>query len=328
MKFRTEIEAKKSDLTLKPWLPIVMAGSCFSENIARIMRGCLWNAVNVSGTLYNPLSIASNLELFLISDDGERILENSLFEKDGVWKSWLFDSGMAADSPEQCLEEFNQRKIKIREALKIGETIIVTFGTNVFYAYKKLDLPVSNCHKLPSSEFEQKELTIERVKEIWFKLLDHIHLIYPELQIIFTISPVRYLKYGFEGNSLSKAILRLGIDEICRHFDFCHYFPAFEILNDDLRDYRFYSSDLVHPSEEAVEYIWEKFKETYLNEEGLELVKKGEIIVKGLDHKLKPSALRMIPEAIQKKEIQRLQALKSDYQSLLNRYPHLFSINS
>lgn len=330
MKFRTEFITEKSSLTLKPWQPIVMTGSCFTENIAGKMRGSLWDAVNVTGTLFNPLSIVKALELILLLPKGksEEIFRDSLFETDGVWKSWLFDSAMTGDSPEDCMAEFSQRCQTINESLEFGKTLVVTFGSNVCYFLQRDNFPVGNCHKQQSTIFYNKGLSIEEITTLWKKFLQKLKSRFEDIDVIFTISPVRYIKYGFDGNSLSKAVLRLSIDEICNRFEFCYYFPAFEILNDDLRDYRFYASDLVHPSQDAIDYIWQKFQETYLNEEGLELLKKGESIVKGLNHQLKPSALGKIPSVLQEKEYRRLENLKSEYKSLLSQYPHLLSLNT
>lgn len=175
--------------------------------------------------------------------------------------------------------------------------------------------------------FLRKRLSVSRIVETWSALVCDLKEIYPDLRIIFTVSPVRHLKDGFEGNARSKAILLLATEELCHTHDFCSYFPAYEILNDDLRDYRFYASDLVHPSQEAVEYIWEIFKSTYLDKEGLEILKEGERISKGWKHRplpnatIKPSALSL------ENEKRRLEEISGKHKMLKEKYPAILPLS-
>lgn len=291
MKFRTEYETQRSSITLSPEVPVVMAGSCFTQNIAAKMNEHDWQAVNPCGTLYNPFSIACAIELMLDKDKGRERFEGSLFEFNGLWNSHIFDSSFSSSRRGDCIEEFLLRQKEFLDTMSKGETLIVTFGTSICYHLKETGIPVGNCHKQASALFYEKRMEVNEISSLWNEIIKKLREEYPGVRIIFTVSPVRHLKNGFSGNSRSKAILQLAIEEICRYNEDTDYFPAFEIMNDDLRDYRFYAADLVHPSEEGVRYIWEKFCETFLNDEGKQLLKEGEKKIKALTHRPKLGAL-------------------------------------
>lgn len=291
MKFRTEYEAKKSPLTLDPSNPVVLMGSCFSQNIAGVMNTFNWEAVNPGGTLYNPFSIGKAIELLLGESEGKEKFEGSLFEFNGIWNSRYFDSSFSAIVREDCLEEFAIRQQKCVMALEKGKTLIVTFGTSICYYLKSTKELVGNCHKQPSELFIRRRVSVEEISKYWDSLLKKLEGRIPGINLIFTLSPVRHLKDGFEGNSCSKSVLRLALEEICNKHSNCFYFPAYEIMMDDLRDYRFYSDDLLHPSGEGIEYIWEKFVGTYLNEFGLLRLKEGNRLYKAEHHRPKTGSL-------------------------------------
>ncbi len=294
MKFRTEYIAERSSLTLDPSRPIVLVGSCFAANIASKMRECKWEAFNGVGTLYNPMSISRVLELLVLADNPIDSLESSLFEAEERIHSWLFDSHFSASSKEKCLEGIFKNRDALLKALEGSQALIVTFGTAWCYALNHEYLPtpeakedyiVANCHKMPSAMFSRRRVSVEEISRVWISMSNQLRLKYPDLKIIFTVSPVRHLKDGFEGNTLSKATLHLAVEDICRNVDNCLYFPAYELVCDDLRDYRFYASDLVHPSDSAVEYIWENFCKTYLDEKGMLMLKAGLKEYKRLNHR-------------------------------------------
>ncbi|MCH5242627.1 MAG: GSCFA domain-containing protein [Muribaculaceae bacterium] len=291
MKFRTEYLSQRSSLTLSPLKPVVMAGSCFSENIAEKMREHLWKAVNPFGTLYNPFSICKAIDLMLDLEKGYERFEQTLFEFRGIWNSHCFDSSFSSRIKEDCIQEFLNRQKEFLENLSQGKVLIVTFGTSICYHLKKDESIVGNCHKQPSELFYEKRMSEGDVFIYWHVLIESLKKRFPDIAIIFTVSPVRHLKNGFVGNSRSKAVLQLGVEEICKYDDKCFYFPAYEIMLDDLRDYRFYASDLSHPSDEAIEYIWEKFRETFLDEEGNRILNEGSKKFKALHHRPKTGAL-------------------------------------
>lgn len=286
MKFRTEVKKEKWDIVLRPELPIGLVGSCFADNICRRMRDCLWEASNPLGVLFNPLSISRALETYLFSPDPTEAWKRSLFTDQGVVHSWLGDSSVSGENTGSSLEKFRERAATLHRVLDGGRTLFVTFGTAYcYFLTQKEGYVVANCHKQPSQMFNRRRVSADEIVEVWEETVRKLSAKYPGIRIIFTVSPVRHVRDGLHENTLSKAILHLAIDALCRKFDNCHYFPAFELLNDDLRDYRYYSSDLVHPSEMAVEYIWEYLKDNLLDERGREYVKEGEALVKRLRHR-------------------------------------------
>ena len=291
MKFRTEYKPEKSVLTLNPGVPAVLAGSCFSINIARKMDEHGWEAVNPLSTLYNPVSILEAIDMMSDLVNGSARFENSLFYGNDIWSSWWFDSSFSSVNREDCREEFKIRQNEFKTKLEEGKLLIITFGTSICYYLCDENFPVGNCHKQPAALFYRKRLTIEEIVEQWNQLISKLQNKFKDLKIIFTVSPVRHLKDGFSGNSRSKAVLQLAVEEICGRNKDCFYFPAYEILNDDLRDYRFYASDLSHPSEEAIEYIWQKFLDTFIDSSGQQLLEEGARHFKALNHKPKLGAL-------------------------------------
>ncbi len=326
MKFRTELEIGKSSVGLSPERPVVLLGSCFAANIAERMRRGLWNACNPLGTLYNPLSIERSLRMVLSVE--ESVLEESLFSGGGAWRSWLADSSMSAETVEDVAADFRRRAAMLEDMLRQGERLFVTFGTAWCYYLKEREgYVVANCHKQPASLFERRRAGIGEIADIWKALIKDLRDRFPGLEIFFTVSPVRHLKDGFEGNAVSKAILRIAVEEICRNNDHCHYFPAYEIMNDDLRDYRFYASDLVHPSEEATEYIWEKFRETYLDVAGEALLREGEKLWKALHHRPLPNATRHPSESMLRGEELRRSELERRLREFHDHHPGMLGLH-
>lgn len=277
MRFRTEYAPTAAGFTLNPEKPVLLLGSCFADNITRRMRFCRWDAENPFGVLFNPLSIASILRISLCNNTPHKDIDDSIFENDGHFHSWLFDSKKSGTSRETVYSNIEKSVTAFKDKLENSEALFITFGTSwCYFLNGKEDYIVANCHKQPQQLFTRRRLGINEITDTWRELAQIIHDKYPKLQIIFTVSPVRHLKDGFEGNARSKATLLLAVENICSHFDFCHYFPAYEIVNDDLRDYRFYASDLTHPSDTAVDYIWEILQSTYLDQRGISLLKEGE----------------------------------------------------
>ncbi len=286
MKFRTEYRPLPSSLRLSPEHPVVLLGSCFSQNIARKMIECDWEAFNGVGTLYNPLSIAKVLDLLLFDDDFFTTTKKSLFQApDGLIHSWFFDTHFSRMSADECISAIENCRKNLVSTLSQAETLIVTFGTAWCYFLTEDKELVANCHKMPQDMFVRRRISITEIVDVWTQFCQQLKNRFPNLSIIFTVSPVRHMKDGFEGNARSKATLLLAVEEICNRYDFCHYFPAYEIISDDLRDYRFYATDLVHPSDSAVEYIWEIFRQTFLDSRGENLLKEGNRRYKALNHR-------------------------------------------
>lgn len=285
MKFRTEFRPERSSLNLDVTKPAILIGSCFSQNIAARMNQCGWEAYSPTGTLYNPLSIALAIDMMLDPEKGANNFQSSIFEDHNIFNSRFYDSSFSSLNPAHCLQEFELRQKLFNEKIREGKLLLITFGTSICYFLNSTGEAVGNCHRRPASEFTLRRLGIDEIAETWKSLIGRLRMEVPDLKIIFTVSPVRHLKDGFTGNSRSKATLALAIEKICEDHTDCHYFPAYEIINDDLRDYRFYASDLVHPSDEAIQYIWEMFSQTFLDAEGIRRLEEGERRIKAEGHR-------------------------------------------
>lgn len=291
MKFRTEIDIPAAPRQIDPELPALLMGSCFSANIGRRMRRCRWRAeYNPGGTLFNPASIASQLQLALQRmshpETLDGVLESSILQRGDYFASWLFDSSCAAMSADECVDKCRKAVDVICKYLCESRLLVLTFGTSIIYRLKDEGRGVvANCHKVAASAFDRVMLTHSEISGIYNEMVPALTKINPDLQIVLTVSPVRHVKDGLHVNAVSKANLLVAIEEICGRFECCHYFPAFEIMMDDLRDYRFYGDDLVHPSDMAVEYIWDKFKRTWISEKGRLLLEEGERLTMRLEHR-------------------------------------------
>ncbi len=249
------------------------------------MRAGRWRAYpNPCGVLYNPMSIAMVLETAL-SENPESVFAESVVEREGRWVSWLTDSKVSGSSPEECVAMLTERFSDLKRCLAECSSVIITFGTSWIYELAdSTGCVVANCHKFPEKRFVRRRLSPEEISERWRQTIGMINECCGRKRFIFTVSPIRHLRDGFEGNSVSKAALMLACADICRADD-AVYFPSFEIMNDDLRDYRFYASDMLHPSDTAVEYIWSKFREEFISEEDNRILDDGEKVTKALNHR-------------------------------------------
>ena len=238
--------------------------------------------VNPFGVVYNPASLAGSLQKLI---DRQSYTEADLFLYEGVYHSFSHHSRFSGTDKAAVLEKINTRLADASDFLQEATLLIITFGTAYVYRLASTGKTVSNCHKLPAREFEEKRLTVEQITEQWNPLIRDIRTINPDLKILFTISPIRHWKNGANANQLSKAVLLLAVDEIIQSNRQCFYFPAYEIVLDDLRDYRFYADDLIHPNSQAIAYIWEKFCGAYFDPSTVELIREYEKNQKFLNHR-------------------------------------------
>jgi hypothetical protein len=257
-------------------------GSCFSENIGAFLINRKFDVdLNPFGVIFNPASIKKSLE-FLIE---EKVLsENELFYHNEQWHSFYHHTRFSGNDKESCLTGINQRMVSATRNLKKADFLFLTFGTSVIFRSVETGEVVSNCHKLPASKFINELLTSELIVAEYNELFGKLKKINPGIKIILTISPVRHLGNGVAGNQLSKAILVVSAHELCKHPD-VYYFPAYELLLDDLRDYRFYDEDMVHPSKQAVEYIINFFSSSYFDKNTLRLNEQVEKIISAYNHR-------------------------------------------
>lgn len=263
-------------------MPVLFMGSCFTENIGDRMEELKFpTTVNPFGVLYNPSSVRSGLEVLL---DNRDFNENDLHFYNDQWLSFYHDTEFSDADKEKCLDKINSSVNAARKHLQTANYLIITFGTAWTYRYKKTGNIVSNCHKIPANEFERRKLSVEDIFVQWAKLLNRVEDLNPNLKIIFTVSPVRHWKDGAVQNQLSKSTLILAINQLMKIFENVEYFPAYEIMMDDLRDYRFYADDMLHPSAVAIDYIWDKFSKTYFEKETIEIIKEVNQIIQAKKH--------------------------------------------
>ncbi len=262
----------------------LLLGSCFVENIGRELEALRFRTdLNPFGVLYNPASIAAALRRLLHPVPYKA---SDLFQRDGIYHSFDHHSRFSSPSGEDCLQMINGRLRTSGEGLYHVGRLIITFGTAYVYRLKSTGQVVANCHKLPEQSFLRTRLTAEEVTDEWKDLLPALWKANPSLKILFTVSPIRHWKDGAHANQLSKSTLLMAIEELRNLFpERTDYFPAYEIMMDELRDYRFYADDMIHPSPLAVRYIWERFGDHYFTEETRTVIKEVEEIERALSHK-------------------------------------------
>jgi hypothetical protein len=263
----------------------IFFGSCFTENVGNRMKDLKFDTdINPFGILYNPVSVSNSLQLLL---KNKEFTEADLIEADGLWHSFYHHGRFSFSGKQETIETINSR-IKLSSAfLEKAGFLFITFGTAWVYGYKKTGQIVSNCHKIPANEFERIRLSVNEIVSEYEALLNEIRRRNPLLKVIFTVSPIRHWKDGAVENQRSKAVLLLAIDEIISKIgaDFCAYFPAYEIVMDELRDYRFYADDMIHISDFAVNHIWERFQTSLIDTESLLIIPQIQKIIKAVNHK-------------------------------------------
>lgn len=288
MKFRTEIQIPAAPFLIDVEQPALLMGSCFADNIGEKMMRSGWAAVvNPCGVVYNPASMAALFQLALLHRMQRReIIASSLTVRDSdKWVSWFMDSHTAALTTEECIDKTLEAVDRLEEALEKSGVLLLTFGTPMVWLLKGTDRAVGNCHKHPAVEFDRSRLDVDEIVGTWKMIIEAVRMRNPNLKVVFTISPVRYLHDGFASNTIQKAILALVCEKLTACLENSCYFPAFEIMNDDLRDYRFYADDMKHPSTSAVEYIWEKFCANMISAEGRAKLKTGAAVWARQNHR-------------------------------------------
>lgn len=283
MDFRTRIDIPKPDLSISHKSHIMMMGSCFIENIGKLLIENKFDVnLNPFGILYNPLSISRALKFII---ERKRFAETDIFEHKGLYHSFWHHGVFSNVDKADCLSGINESVDKAANDLHNADVLFITFGTAYVFSLKEQNMIVGNCHKLPASDFDRYRLSVEDIVNEWERLIKEIREINPLLQIIFTVSPIRHLKDGAHENQLSKSILLLAIDKICESADGLSYFPSYEIVLDELRDYRFYDEDMVHPNPVAIKYIWERLSGTYFGEDVHPVIEEWRKLYQALNHR-------------------------------------------
>lgn len=265
MKFHLNYTPPKASFQISHKDSLLLTGSCFTENIGSLLRDSKFNAiVNPGGILFNPSSIYNFLNSAL---KNEKTNEDLILERQGKFYSYLHHSSFSAPSKNGLTKKINAEILDTHHFLKNATTLFITFGTAFIYKHKKLNQTVANCHKQPSDIFTKELLDTHQIVDPYTNLIQEIRQVNPSIKIIFTVSPVKHLKDSLELNTISKSTLLLSVHKLTAQIKDCFYFPAFELVNDDLRDYRFYKEDLAHPNDQAIQYIWNKFSDCFFNEQ-------------------------------------------------------------
>ena len=236
----------------------ILLGSCFAQYMGEKMQAEGWVVTsNPLGTLYNPFSILQTVRAALHLDEACI----PVFPTDGEWRCWWANTTFRTPTEEGTRALVKAQLQSLRDALLEARKMVVTLGTNVCYKLQENGMVVTNCQRQPDRLFHEYRAPLSEVTTVLEELVKEVLSANPEMEITFTVSPYRYKKYGLHGSQLSKATLLLAVDEVVKaHPGVCHYFPAYEVMMDELRDYRYYAPDGVHPSAEAVEIIWERWK--------------------------------------------------------------------
>ncbi len=313
MNFRTPVNIEPGKTVIDHNDAIFSLGSCFAENIAEKLAYYKFTVLNNPfGVLYNPASIAAAIRL--ISDKKNFTKDDLVFHNE-AWRSFYHDSRFSHPQWEECLENINRWLTASRRFLKRASHLIITYGTAYVFIHKERREIVANCHKMPAKIFRRHRLTVTEAAKYISKCMESVKKFNPRLQLIFSISPVRHLKDGAVNNQRSKAVLLLALEEAIAGNDRCHYFPAYEIMMDELRDYRFYDTKMVQPAQTAVDYIWEKFAGCYLSKDTASVLRDIHKLQQAVAHR----PLNSASPGHQRFIVKQLELIKE----LEKKYPHL-----
>ena len=283
MKLQTQISLVKKTPAIDYNSKLFLLGSCFSENIAdKFSYYKFQNKVNPLGVLFHPLAI---LDLLKRSQNRIDYSEKDLFFSNGYWQSYSAHSRLNNASKVEIMSDLNSGVHSTKTQLMAASHVVLTFGTAWVYTHIKSQTIVANCQKQPQNEFEKSILSIDKLNETFESIVSILKSFNPEVTIILTISPVRHLKDGFVENNHSKSQLFSALHPIVNNNENTHYFPSFELVMDELRDYRFYKEDMIHLNQLAIDYIWEKFQSSWVGLDSELTMNEVNRLQKGLDHK-------------------------------------------
>jgi len=313
VKLQTQISIAKQTPNINYDSKLFLLGSCFAENIAeKLSYYKFQNQVNPLGVLFHPLAV---LDLLQRAQDSTNFSEKDIFFSNGCWQSYSAHSRLNSISKIKILEQLNFAVHSTKEQIEGASHVVLTFGTAWVYTHIQSQRIVANCHKQSQKEFEKSILSIDQLNEVFESIVLILKSFNPELTIIFTISPVRHLKDGFIENNHSKSQLISALHPIINKTKNASYFPSYELVMDELRDYRFYKEDMVHPNQLAIDYIWEKFQSSWICSDAELTMKEVNRLQKGLDHKpFNPSS---------KAHQSFLSNLTKDVNALVVKYPFM-----
>ena len=314
MKLQTNIPLEKQSLNLIDYQSkVLLLGSCFVENIGDKFDYFKFQVLqNPFGILYHPRAI-ENLILNAINE--KEYYDSDVFHYNERWHCFDAHSDLSSSSKGEFLRNLNDSIKLTNQQINKSTHIIITLGTAWAYRLIETDTIVANCHKFPQKKFLKQIQSVKTIIESLEAIIELIKSVNPETSILFTVSPVRHIKDGFTENTQSKSHLISAIHQVVEPRKNIHYFPSYEIMMDELRDYRFYSEDMLHPNKTAVDYIWERFQKVWISSESIQTMEEVDTIQKGIGHKA------FNPESEQYQEfVQKLEVKKSKIQS---QYPHI-----
>jgi hypothetical protein len=312
LQFRTPLPGMRAAFQINHQNQLFVSGSCFAEHIGAKLSDLQFRVMNSPfGIVYNPYSILEGLER--VATGGPAYTGEDVFEQEGIWRSWQHHSRFALPEREETVTALNRHLQEAHQTLLKTDRMLLTFGTADVFYLKDNQCIVANNHKMPADHFGQRRLSAQEIAGKAIAILTRLKQERPSLQVILTVSPVRHLRAGAVENQRSKAQLILACEALSRELPFVSYFPAYELLLDDLRDYRFYAADMLHPSELAVSYIWQYFAQTYFSAETQSLIAQIEKVKSAAAHRPFHSGTA----AHQKFVAQQLEAI----QSLQNQLP-------
>lgn len=261
----TQVKTEPSTVKIDRADHTVWMGSCFVENMAHYLRQFGYNAlVNPLGVVFNPVVLSK-----LIQTKDEDLAKAS-FEKGGVWMNLWLGAPFYQPTKQLLDKQVEEAKMLLQEELRNARWLVITWGTAFWYEHNQMGM-VGKCHKLPASQFIKKSSSVEGIANEYVRLIQFLRHINPDLYILFTVSPVRHSRDGLEANAVSKAKLRLAVHELQQQVENVFYFPAYELVLDELRDYRFFEDDLVHPNRQAVQYIWDRFSNQFFSDQDIQI---------------------------------------------------------
>ena len=282
MDFHLEFSPKPFEVKIKHQHKLLLIGSCFTEQIGTKLANHKFSVLdNPNGILFNPASIAKSISSYI---NNKQYCETDLFYQNECWNSWEHHSRFSNPDKEKCLEVINESQTKAYNFLQTGDWLLITLGSAFVYQLDNNEV-VANCHKVPTDKFKKRLLSAGEIFTSLNEMIVQLNDFNPTLKIIFTISPVRHLRDGFVENNRSKATLIQAVHQLVEKNAHCLYFPAYELIIDDLRDYRFFAEDMVHPNYAATNYVWEKFIVTCIDEPSQKLMKEIAVIVAAKNHK-------------------------------------------
>lgn len=282
LRTRFRIEPSKDKISYND--PVMFIGSCFATSIGKKLEaGYMPVMINPSGTVYNPVSVLHTLDNIV---QKRHYTAGDLYNHEGRWISFDHYTEFSSADRDEALERINKRNLEASMFITGARFLFITFGTARVYIWKPSGNIVSNCHRIPAASFKNELLEVDHIAELWNKRLSLLNELYPQLKVIFTISPVRHWKDGSHGNQVSKSVLFLAVEKLLAHPSHPSYFPAYELVMDDLRDYRFYAEDMLHLTDTAVGYIWDAFCRCYFDGSTDALWKEIEKISKAVSHRI------------------------------------------